>query len=85
MRTEILRKHVILSVVARDLESSRPLDAVELLRAAADDIESAYEAARLNNPDQPWQPFLIDEITVDLYYGVVSIYYHEQSEQDFEP
>lgn len=84
MRTEILHKNIVQSVVARDLESSRPLDAVELLRAAADEIESTYESAAKSNPG-PWQPFLINEIIVDLYNGVVSIYYHEQSAQDFEP
>lgn len=80
MRTEILHTNIACAVVARDLESSRPLDAADLLRAAADYIES--EHTKQSAITCPLQPFIVTDIAIDLYNGTVSIYYHQQSIPD---
>lgn len=69
-------------MVARDSESSRPLDAADLLRAAADYIEA--EHARMSAGTYPLQPFIVNEIVIDLYQGVVSIYYYTQNKDDLD-
>ena len=74
--TMIKRNRVILNANSGGLV--RPLDAMNLMKLGAGWINNLYEHEKHRGS----QPFLIDDIIIDLVSGAITIYYYYQYDED---
>ena len=74
--TMIKRNRVILNANSGGLV--RPLDAMNLMKLGAEWINNLYEHEKHRGS----QPFIIDDIIIDLVNGAIIIYYYYQYDED---